>query len=570
MMAHRFAVSLAVVLALSSIGKGQEASNPTSTITLEDIVTGLERNEQAIKTLSVTMRAKQQTDLGLLFGRKTDSIRSSFTETWHIDNSMRGWNEANGETITTKPDGRVTTKRFESRSVNDGKRASQLTTEWTGRRNASVRGSVGPTFGRYAIAPIDFTIGHQDDMISPSLRENGARIVREDTWDGHDVIVAETATAVNESQYKSQYWIDPQRNFLVVRRQNMSRANDEAPWHAFYSVDSFKHKEVADGIWLPTIAWRRSYGPATNENPRGEIHRRCDVMCVDWKVNEPLDVSKLQLTFPAGVKVHGLERKQAEGFVKSKSFFVLPIETELQRLLLRDKNSTTYANIDATAIADVNTRLIDPANFDLEALRSELQRAAKGSENPRLKLHIDFGSLGTDQDFLRFVKAPLKDIAENAGFKDIRLYETYNGSRIWHAPDDANTVDVSEDDLGDDHWQVFAVGTPLSQYFANDSDYLIASKFGLEKDAKRLLSDEAIKSIRTAIKGQAIDGKRLEIKIRIGGNREDPNAFEESALVKQGSKEQRNCIDQLRGLGFGDIQLVVQIGYRNWVSTYRK
>ncbi|MGB7347102.1 MAG: hypothetical protein WBD20_22955 [Pirellulaceae bacterium] len=561
---------LLVVLSLlsTSLCFGQDSVDATSPATVESIVAGLTQAESSVETLAVNYRGKTSSSFGTPFA----SLRRTFTERWHVDSSGRGWNESKGTNTQSNPDESVNVRDFHRRCCFDGHEGRCWTINSSGIGTESHSGSVQPTLMRHAVSPFDVTILHQGKSIAEHISD-GAKVIGQQPWDGCQVTVVQTKAVENGSQYMTRYWVDPARNFTVVRRRNFTRETPEAIWKVTYSVDCFKHAKSKVGLWLPRLAWVQMFALSPDETEQGNTLHRTDVRCDAWSINEVLDARKLHFDFPPGLQVRGLAKDESIKKEKSSNFFVQPINTPLQKKIIGSEKYSTYAKIDVTAYADVNTKQIDPSKFDFDAFRKELKAAVSkaGDKHAHLFLSFDYGALGTDSDLGLFTKTPVVELAKTSGFASVRTSHTYHGGgQLWQGLPESPTAAGEESDLGDHNWHVYCVGTSLSRELIDDVDCVIISKQRRPIDVEKLIDGEAIKGIAKSLEDVDIEGKSLRIMIQLGEDNTSPDAAEELLVTKRGSTIQTKTIDALREIGFGDIRLAIQIGYGTFNSDYQK
>ena len=388
-------------------------------------------------------------------------------------------------------------------------------------------------------------------------------------WDDHQVTVVELEPIENGNEFKSEFWIDPDRNYVVVRRRNLMRTTPEGKWSTTYSVDTFGHEEVAPGVWLPKIALTRNFDLPTGDETEGQINHNYKAFCKDWKLNVEIPESELTLEFPPGLKVRGmLEAFQAKQR-KLSNFYVEPLTTELQRKLIGGQDTVAYASVDVTTFVDVNSLQITPAGFDFDALMARLQEVRAKTKPGKLLLHFDFGPLGTDDVLDAFVREPLTAICKKSGFPDVTVRSTYHNDGVAWQPLSQEGADAAdENNLGDARVEVFPIRTRLSKSLTKGSDYLIELTERLGIESTQLLDDQATQSLEAAVAAEHLDGQSVSVKFFVGeGNARQPGA-DQLPHFKDNSEMQLAVVKFLRSLGFGDIQITVRNGFTNYASDY--
>ncbi|QDT12461.1 hypothetical protein [Planctomycetes bacterium K23_9] len=542
-----------------------KAESPLESITLSDVIAGLQKNESDLQTLGVTYRCKGVQNFFGDFAK--NGARQTFAEQWQVNASGYGWNDAKGDITRNRPDGSVRDHSFHHRACFDGKEGRTLTEETRGLGQPTLRGNIELTLMRYAVSPFDLTTQHQGQPISEHLSKGG-QIVGSESWDGHQVTVVESVTDANVDTFKSQYWIDPERGFAVVRRRNLMRSTPQSEWKVVYSIDSFKLSKNEDGFWFPQIAWVQTFGVAGHGADVGATLRRSDLRCEKWIANADIDKKRMQIDFPSGLDVPALRRNFTD-VAKAASFYVQPIETDLQRELIGSSKSDTYAHVDVTAYANVNTKQIDPARFDFDALGIAFKAASdrRGNKHANLFVAFEHGALGSDSTLAAFVRLPVIQLAKDNGFASVKHSSRYGGS-LWQPLPEPFNAESDERNLGDDQIGVYLVGSRLGRALADDFECLIVSKSDRPLKPKQLISDGTLQKIQAAVKGVDVAGKSLRLSLTLGGPRDNPAKANELAGVMKDSPVQVNAIKALRKIGFGNIRLSVKVGFTIYVSDY--
>jgi hypothetical protein len=538
---------------------------------IDEFIAGLKKAEAAVRTLSVSLNSKSKRDftVALFPGMNTKSIRSTWQETWHVDSAGRGWNRATGKTTTTNADDSVREVQIDQHATFDGVSGRSISIETSGNGGAARRGSSQKGMVRRGVSPFDFTTQHHGKPISELLTQRRGRITGQQEWDDHEVTVIELEPIENGNEYKSEFWIDPVRNYVVVRRRNLMRTTPQGNWSTIFSVDAFGHEEVAPGVWLPKVALTRNFDLPSGDESEGQINHNYKAFCRDWKLNVELPDSEMTLDFPPGVKVPGmLEAFQAKQR-KLSNFYVQPLTSELHRKLISGRDTVAYASLDVTALVDVNSHQITPARFDFDGLQARLQEVSGRTKAGTLLLHFDFGALGTDDILDTFVREPLTALAKKSGFQNVRVSNTYhNDGKAWQPLAEQGTDAADENNLGDARVEVFAVRTRLSRSLTKDSDYLIELTERLGTESTQLLDDQATQTLQAAVAEENLDGASVSVRFFVGdGNASHPGA-DQLPHCKSNSEMQWAVVKLLRSLGFGDIKITVKNGFTNYASDY--
>lgn len=227
------------------------------------------------------------------------------------------------EVITTTRDGRV---KYEGAGGHPNGRGEIITSHWQGAYDGlyfkSKKGQRSDEFSSGAIDnyvtwkggfdPRELTSNYQRQAVSQRIRDSNAKIVAYKQWEGRDVVVVETEPVErNRASWKSTYWVDTDREGLVVRRSSSLRFLPDGEWQEYSFVESFDHREYGTDIWLPTRSKYVSYGVKRGQQPfvawavSGEGYR--------WKVNQDLESDFFRLEFPLGCRVYDRRGPHPEG-----------------------------------------------------------------------------------------------------------------------------------------------------------------------------------------------------------------------------------------------------------------
>lgn len=570
----RCVVAVALLYAVASSTCGQDASGDPG-ITIEEVIAGLKKAEQSIKTLSVVINSKQNIQIdGDVFGsgdRSIQTTRLNLRESWQLDAQGRGWNKVTGTRVSAT-DGKIRLdQQIGQHSTFDGDQGRVVTTETNPLGNKAHRGALTKSMRRFGMTPFDFTVTHAGESISGILELYGGKVVGEEEWEGRTVIAVEIEPIITESQHKSDFLIDPARGFSVVRRRDHMRFAATQQWWVTRSISSLKHTEVADGIWLPSIVSSQWFARPADDQVVGKVLQLDRLVCSDWKINEEIPKEAMTLDFPAGLKVQGMLRAFQAKQTKLKNFFVDPVLTPLQRRLIGAKGIVAYASLDVTAFVDVNTHQITPGNFDFAAFAKRLKEVHGQVEPGTLFLHFDFGGLGTDELMLTFVREPVKSLCKKSGFQNVRVSNTFhNDDKVWQPPQQMETDRPEEPNLGNEKVSVFPVRTRLSRFLAKGMHCLIELNEPIGVDAKQLFSDDVKEVIEDAVPKEELDGATVHVKLIVGSLHSPLPRAGDLPPMQQDSDIQLAAVEFLRSFGFQQIRLTVANGFSQYVSHYRK
>lgn len=246
--------------------------------------------ESKVRTISVTMNSSSTTRSSTRNG--PTEANGNHRETWFVDTDGIGWTEGQGTVSQLNPDGTKTIGVEEFWATYDGevgKRFMRLAIQ--GEGTSEIASKEKRLRGRMD-SPLRFT-----EHVSSVIEGGNCKIAETQTWDGRKVIVLQNFADKEKSIRKTEYWIDPELQFTVVRRRQLKRDDQSGKWSVEFTRDSHDHQKLADRVWLPQKAFFKLYSSPDFANIETEFR------FTDWRINEKVDREKLNREFPEGVIV---------------------------------------------------------------------------------------------------------------------------------------------------------------------------------------------------------------------------------------------------------------------------
>ena len=526
---------------------------------IKAVTAALRYQESSVESYSFNVEATSfQKDLGA-----SGSTRLIIKETWQVELSGRGWTLGQGDKLRVNQNGARQKSTVKQEAFFDGDSGIQLTTEFrrpSGRQGLSAN-EITQLRG-FTISPLDFTIAHQGEFVSQTLTNRNTIVVGEKEHYGRVMKIFETEVVENSLFYKSQYWVDPERGYAIARRVNLVSRSAEGPWFPSYEVDTFDHVEVAPRIWMPTRFETKLHGSIPEE--KSSTPTVIMVMkgnCDNWSIDQPIQEDRLTLKVPRSVRVRATRGEpEKQPVEKLRNFFVLPVTTALQRKLLGD-NVDAYGAIDVTSYVNIETKHLELEYCDFEEFKRQLDEAGRQRPNGSLRLHFDFGAVGTEETLRRFVTSPIETMAKEAGFNKIRSSHFFHQEALFLVPEVGEKGSNQEEEIGSDACSVFPICTTISKYYLGEFDYLLVPKRPLDINPDELLDKRTANSIRDSLLGLEIDGDSALIEFKLGDEPDlNPDGGNEPLARLQDSEVQLQVVNQLRSIGFGDIKISVRIG----------
>lgn len=129
--------------------------------------------------------------------------------------------------------------------------------------------------------------------------------------DHRRLIVAETNPVENGVSRKLRLWVEPDRDFAVVRRAALVKERKEADWKPYTQTDGRRYRQFADDTWLPTEVVFVALQTHPGDEP-STVAWRYELVLHDWRVNQSPPIATFCAVIPAGVWVND-HRKESQG-----------------------------------------------------------------------------------------------------------------------------------------------------------------------------------------------------------------------------------------------------------------
>jgi|GEM_PF-2255244 len=276
-----------------------DAPKPSDTISFDELLAGLEKNEAAIKDLEVVISAVQrraELSANAAPNRPLSHLQRLCRTV--VDSTGRMREEGFGQQTTSTPDTvEPLSSCFHWLGVYDG-------TEFREFRTPSIAQlpfvSIHEHPSWYVDSPLEFTTQYFREPISKSLREYGGIIVSTGELHGRKVVIAETKPS--DAARKMRFAVDVERDFTVIRREIMVQFTGESAWKT-YSYREGREFQQSGGAWLPSEVVYESVEPHPGDKP-ADLLWRFELELGDWKVNQSPPVSVFRSPIPEGAWVN--------------------------------------------------------------------------------------------------------------------------------------------------------------------------------------------------------------------------------------------------------------------------
>jgi hypothetical protein len=299
----------ALVLPLSVLSARAEMAGSTKSpaaVTLAELREGVQKMEQRISTLSVKGESETENHFrnaagkapakGIIENNAVDLLKR-ISSSWVVDSTGRTWQKHSTRITTMTSDNTRLNNEEDLEAVFDGKQGRTLKISHSPAGNQVLVDKTRSRWNYHIWSPLYYTIWHIDGPVSQILLPPDARIVGTETWEGQAVVVAEAGLPRPPSvkqEYKTQIWVDPARNFVIVRRRVFARYAKDRPWHLHLEIASFELEEASPGIWLPKRVEMKNFAvPPVEPKDLDLLVSREKIQYRDWKVNENVPDAKI-------------------------------------------------------------------------------------------------------------------------------------------------------------------------------------------------------------------------------------------------------------------------------------
>jgi thiol-disulfide isomerase/thioredoxin len=296
----------------AAAGRGEQP------ISADAVLAGLKQAEEKVENLSVKihwtkfyMPRLQQLD---------QPVKTQSDATYVTAGPRRIASAYTSEGFSVGPDKKISIYPRRGKMAFDGKLCRVLEgpreiEAWHGSIFSYATWEAGPD-------PREFTTNYFQEPISRDLKKRGIVLAGQTEWDGHRVTIIEIPPIKSKTGPESRklsYWIDPQRNWLVVRRAILVQYRPDQKWQEYNRVESRDHIEVKPGIWLPRKLKLETVMVTEKQQPE-TLAWRNEGEARDWTVNQKLPATQFELEFPPGTPVddHTVTPQRAYVVPKSK------------------------------------------------------------------------------------------------------------------------------------------------------------------------------------------------------------------------------------------------------------
>lgn len=280
-------MSFFIIICVVTVYVGAETRGQT-VFRLEELAKQARITESKVHSISVTMNSSGITRSSTSNG--PTEAKGNHRETWFVDTEGIGWAEGQGTVSQLNPDGTKTVGVEEYWATFDGeigKRFMRLAIEG---EESSAFASIEKRLRGRLDSPLRFM-----EPVSSFIEAGNCTIAETQTWDGREVIVVQNHGNTEKSNRRTEYWIDPELQFTVVRRRLLKRDEQSGEWSVEWTRDSHDHQKLADRVWLPRKGSFKLYSSPDFASTEAEI------LFTDWRINEKVNREKLLREFPEGV-----------------------------------------------------------------------------------------------------------------------------------------------------------------------------------------------------------------------------------------------------------------------------
>lgn len=280
-------------------------------ITIEELLAGLEKSENAIKDLEAVISATQQRadrSANAAPDRPLSNLRRLCRTV--VDSSGRMREEGFSQQTTSTPDTvEPLSTCFHWLTVYDGTEVREFRTPSIAQLPLV---SIHEHPSWYVASPLEFTTQYFREPISKALRDNGGSVVGTGELHGRKVVIAETKPFVSDTARKMRFAVDAERGFTVLRREIMIQFAGESVWKT-YSYHEGKQFQQYSGAWLPAEVVYETVQAQPGDKP-ADLAWRFELELRDWKVNQSPPASVFQASIPEGAWVNDHRQPDAKAY----------------------------------------------------------------------------------------------------------------------------------------------------------------------------------------------------------------------------------------------------------------
>lgn len=301
---HGLTLCLAFGIAASAMSADTAAESKT--VSPDAVLAGLKRTENRVQNFSVRIHSTKYYNAGPT--RLDAPVKTQADADYVVEFPKKIACDYTFEQFTIRPDKQVSIYPKRGKLAFDGKVCHVLegprnVDAWHGEIWSYAMWNAGPD-------PSEFTTNYFQQPISSSLEKHGIVLAGRTKWEGRPVIIVETPPIKSKTgpeQRKLSYWIDVERNWLVVRRAILVQYRSDAThpdqkWQEYQRVESRNHTEVWPGVWLPREFMSETLHVSEKQKPP-EMAWRDEGEARGWAINRKLPANQFKLDFPPGTPV---------------------------------------------------------------------------------------------------------------------------------------------------------------------------------------------------------------------------------------------------------------------------
>ncbi len=272
---------------------------------IDVIISGLKHTEKAVRGLSVT----EDADVTQNYPRnlvKPAQYKSHIDVTIDFDGRLRA--EEDGHTYRVeKNEEPLITPRVSISTFNGTEERTLVGMTKARMIQGMITSDRSNTF--WTLDPRLMTTWYFDHPISQLITEGKGSVIGSEKHDDQDMLIVETMPFTNpesKSKWKQTFWVDPNRNFAVLRRSQSFQFADVDRWMENDRIIGYEYRQIETGIWLPMRVVEEAFGPTLEDaqnNAAPRLMWRYDIRNSNWVVNPKVDDAVFTLQFPKGVNV---------------------------------------------------------------------------------------------------------------------------------------------------------------------------------------------------------------------------------------------------------------------------
>jgi thiol-disulfide isomerase/thioredoxin len=337
-----YALALCLTTGTAAVATPADSASASKVVSADAVLAGLKRAEQRVRNFSVSIHWTKYYNLGE--PKLEAPVKTQADADYVFEAPKKIACAYTSEHFSIKPDKQVSIYPVRGKLAFDGKVCHVL----EGPRNFDARHGEIWSYATWNAGPdpCEFITNYFQDPISSTLEKHGIVLDGRTEWEGRPMIVVETPPIKSKTgpeRRKLSYWIDAERNWLVVRRSILVQYRPDQKWQEYQRAESRCHTEVETGVWLPRKMMQETLLVSEKQKPP-VLAWRDEGEARDWVIDRKLPAKQFELPFPPGTVVD-------DHTVSPQRAFIVPKEKSPREPMFDEKADARAAIARALTVA---------------------------------------------------------------------------------------------------------------------------------------------------------------------------------------------------------------------------